>query len=223
MEKYDKDKSQVILFRKTSSKSSLNYLYIENNYNQVKIHSIYQIIKSSQLAIRKACIEAKVICGVYMLQSHKVRFNQSDSTVCPLCRTGNEEVTHFILNCNHSAEIEFYKKKFFDCIDSAILRKNIMTEDEEKLVRFILNTALGIEYGLSRKEILKLERMSRDWLFKQHKTRAKKLEYSKSKGNCYRRTEDLDLSGVLVERIYRNKIYLTIYIFISALHQRWFP
>ena len=50
-----------------------------------------------------------------------------------------------------------------------------MNEDEEKLVRFILNT--GIEYGLSRKEILKLGSVLREWLFEQHKNRAKKLEY----------------------------------------------
>ena len=82
---------------------------------------------------RKLWVKAKVIYGVYMLPSHKVRFNQSDSRVCPLSRTGNEYVIHFILNGNHSAKIEFYKRKFFDCIDSPILRKTIMTEDEEKL------------------------------------------------------------------------------------------
>ena len=86
-----------------------------------------------------------------------------------MCRTGNEDIIHFIINCNHSAKIEFYKRKFFDCINSPILRKTIKTADEEKLVRLILNTALGIEYGLSRKEILKLESVSRDWLFEQHK------------------------------------------------------
>ena len=101
------------LIEESSDKSSLKYLYIENDYHQASIHNIYQIIKSDQLASRKVCIKAKLICGVYMLQSHKVRYCQSDSRVCPLCNIGNEDAVHFILYCNHSDKIEYYKKKNF--------------------------------------------------------------------------------------------------------------
>ena len=52
-----------------------------------------------------------------------------------------------------------------------------MDEGNEYFIKLILNTYLASNYGLDIEVILRLENISSEWLFEQHKLRAKKLEY----------------------------------------------
>ena len=94
-----------------------------------------------------------------------------------MCNIGNEDAVHFILYCNHSDKIEYYKRKFFDCMGSPEIEESILAEGDEYFIKLILNTELVSNYGLDREVILRLEYISREWIFEQHKLRAKKLEY----------------------------------------------
>ena len=77
-----------------------------------------------------------------MLHSHKERYNQSDSRVCPMCNIGSEDAVHFILYCNHSNKNEYYKRKSFDCMSSPEIDKSILAEGDEYFIKLILNTEL---------------------------------------------------------------------------------
>ena len=56
--------------------------------------------------VRQATIKARMITGVYILQSQKARFNQFkvDAT-CPLCNEGDEDMEHFVLRCSSTKDI----------------------------------------------------------------------------------------------------------------------
>ena len=49
---------------------------------------------------------AKLLCGTYILQKNKAKFNQYEvSSLCPLCGVESEDIVHFMLTCEKVEEV----------------------------------------------------------------------------------------------------------------------
>lgn len=88
-----------------SQKSSLKYL----NPAAVRVgcaHPIYQTVKPNLHDVKRAEIKARLLLGVYTLQSNRAVFNQHlvDPT-CRLCKSGAETREHFIAQCSNTNDI----------------------------------------------------------------------------------------------------------------------
>ena len=81
------------------NKSTLNYLNLDAcNYGSV--HPVWQDIFHPE-EVKRAMLRAKLLCGVYMLQSNKARFNQYKvKPDCPLCGQQAETREHFLMICS---------------------------------------------------------------------------------------------------------------------------
>ena len=64
------------------------------------VHHVWKDLKTP-MDIKRASTKAKLMCDVYLLQSHRHRFNQYkvDAT-CTLCHSGIENREHFLLRCS---------------------------------------------------------------------------------------------------------------------------
>ena len=80
-------------------KSSLRVLCLDR-CRIGKPHQVWQNIHTN-LDIRRATLKAKILCDVYILQSHRSNFNQyKTDPSCRLCGDGIEDRNHFLLTCS---------------------------------------------------------------------------------------------------------------------------
>ena len=80
-------------------KSSLSLL----NVRSCSIGNLHPVWRNHTTTtdIRRATIKAKLICNVYILQSHRSRFNKSTvDPTCRLCGSGAEDREHFLIKCS---------------------------------------------------------------------------------------------------------------------------
>ena len=51
--------------------------------------------------IRRASVKCRMVTGTYILQTTQAKFNNTDvDPTCPLCRMEDEDIIHFLLECN---------------------------------------------------------------------------------------------------------------------------
>ncbi len=77
---------------------SLRFLQIDN-FKIGKAHLSVYSVSTNPIDTIRSKIRLKLISGTYILQSNRPSFNQHNSKMCPLCRSGVETRQHFILEC----------------------------------------------------------------------------------------------------------------------------
>ena len=67
-------------------------------------HHIWRSSKNNPADTKKAMVKARLATGTYRLQTDKHRFsNGKQSSTCRLCREGQEDTKHFLLECKQLA------------------------------------------------------------------------------------------------------------------------
>ena len=80
------------------SMSSLKFLQVHKCTTK-RVHPTWANL-STPFEVRRATFKARLLCGVYILQSTRASFNQFKvDPTCPLCSSGPEDSSHFLLSC----------------------------------------------------------------------------------------------------------------------------
>ncbi|KAJ8303666.1 hypothetical protein KUTeg_018776 [Tegillarca granosa] len=75
--------------------------YLTPNCIHDRVHNLWLSAGFNMVNIHKACIKARLVSGVYLLQGNKHRFNQHNlKPTCQLCMQDPETRMHFILDCS---------------------------------------------------------------------------------------------------------------------------
>ena len=81
-----------------ASRTSLQHLD-PSSIKQDTPHIIWSSCKGSVRQVRMAGIRAKMLIGVYTLQTSKHTLEDDPNTLCPLCKSHEETLAHFLLYC----------------------------------------------------------------------------------------------------------------------------
>ena len=87
-----------------------------------------------------ASYRAKMLCGSYILQANRARFNQNKvNPTCPLCKSAPEDLPHFLLSCS---ALDPPRSKFLNKIKSiAYSIGTYLSTDPVTQCKNILNAA----------------------------------------------------------------------------------
>lgn len=115
-----------------SNKSTLKHLNYEDC--QIgKVHSVWYSCGTEKFEVTRACVKAKLLCGVYLLQSDKSKFSRQPITsLCPLCMNDIEDRQHFLLTCK---ELSHIRDRFL-----LRIRECLLNEINASLVQEILGS-----------------------------------------------------------------------------------
>ncbi len=87
------------LTRDAKNKSSLKWLCVEN-CELTQTHEIWKCCRGKTYMVESAVTRAKMLCGRYLLQATRARFNQNPvNPACPLCGAASEDLVHFLIKC----------------------------------------------------------------------------------------------------------------------------
>lgn len=122
---------------------------------------------------------AKLLCGSYLLQVNRAKFNQYEiDSTCIMCKKGIEDRCHFLLHCT---ALSSAKEALLTKIKRLLLDeiRSVCTQNDSLLTRIILNcptthTRLNVTYALEYKMI---ECVSRELWFALHNSRARLMSY----------------------------------------------
>ena len=71
-----------------------------------KSHLIWNNVGNNTTDVKRGITKARMLTGVYMLQTTKSRFNQYEvEQICPLCRLAAEDLQHMLLNARLSPRL----------------------------------------------------------------------------------------------------------------------
>ena len=87
----------TVLRREAATKSSIKFL--NHTFSPGEPHLIWRAVSTDPRDVRRAAIKAKILAGAYILQCNRARFNHTCNTTCPLCGRAEEDLPHFLLDC----------------------------------------------------------------------------------------------------------------------------
>ena len=156
-------------------KSTLKFCNI-GNLEIGKTHSVWNSTLSEVSDVKKSVIKARMLAGVYILQKQKFRFDNVESSLCPLCYTEEEDIVHFLARCPVFHEI---RKQYVDDMYEVVNEhfgqdfwsRNI--KQREDLVKFILDASFFVEQKnrVGRNVCVKLETITPDMCYRIHSRR----------------------------------------------------
>jgi len=154
-------------------KSSLKRLKLPKYRRKHKVWSR----TSGCRAVREATIKARMICGVYLLQVHRQRFNQFQvDATCMLCHEDNEDLTHFIASCSAHRRIrEFHLPRITTAVNLLNWTSRPNLEDPETLTQVILDFEVMDEAEELQNEdtVKRYEEVTRHFCYEMHVHRHK--------------------------------------------------
>ena len=156
-------------------KSTLKFCNI-GNLEIGKTHSVWNSTLSEVSDVKKSVIKARMLAGVYILQKQKFRFDNVESSLCPLCYTEEEDIVHFLARCPVFHEI---RKQYVDDMYEVVnehFGQNFWSRNikqREDLVKFILDASFFVEQKnrVGRNVCVKLETITRDMCYRIHSRR----------------------------------------------------
>ncbi len=129
---------------------------------------------------KKAFVKARLLAGVYKLQSHEAQFrrNQHDTEpTCRLCRTGPEDRVHFLLHCPALEEYRLeYRQRLSNILDTHGFGQVVLSDAAcVQVLLDPLHVDVPEEIRGNKVCICEIEDVSRDWVYKLHVMRWSKL------------------------------------------------
>jgi hypothetical protein len=148
----------------TSNMSTLKYLSKDFLYNEP--HPAVLYVKNSR-QVSRACVKIMVLTGTYPLQCARHRMKKTETTLCPLCKTSQEDTQHFVEHCH---ELDEVRLRYTDRIRAVIPHPLNTT-----LTQALLDSRLLQTIHPKLKQIEDLEQTSRDFIFALHLKRTSLL------------------------------------------------
>ena len=142
-----------------------------STYTCGRRHPLLQDVRNQQ-EIPRIRLKLKVVTGTYILQVNRSSFNQNriDPT-CLMCGNGEENIEHFILECEALSHIRVpILKEIRDICDSLY-----PVSDKNILLQIILDSQKILNYDNKSENMIMLEYQCRRLCFSLHCERYKKL------------------------------------------------
>jgi hypothetical protein len=137
---YSRWHSQLI--EEATLKSSLKFLDLQLCQRDTA-HPIWDTSKQRTADTQKAMIRAKLLTGVYPLQTHAYKMKKSADDICQLCKSAPEDVKHFICQC---PALQHIRTPWMERINELLENKMVsVTPNGEEITKIILN---GGKFGL---------------------------------------------------------------------------
>ena len=153
------------LVESAASYPSLRYLGCQDKLFK-KAHPIWETGNHDSISTQQAIINAQLATGTYRLQANRATFNQfAVSPDCPLCHSGAENRSHFLLQCKALDDIrDTYLPKIQDCI-----RNNLGIEISKLEVDSLLDPSTITDYDTRHMEGLQAVFMlTKRYMYKLH-------------------------------------------------------
>ncbi len=155
------------------TKSTLRYLDA-SQCSLKKPHPVWLTVTSSTPDTRKAIQKAKLLCGVYTLQTNKAVFNQHQiDPVCPTCLSAPEDRVHLLLHCSTQEDI---RSKYIPEIASTVSDQVYNLLEDDAKVKLILDSNYVKKLKTVKSDIADLEAVSRSFIFSVHCKRTTTLQ-----------------------------------------------
>ena len=153
------------------TKSSLKFLNKEFNSSA---HLLWASTSHDCRDVRRANIKARLLCGTYILQATRAAFNQTRIKTCPLCGRDDEDITHFLLQCQ---VLNPSRQAILNCIMASIplvYKHHPHQWLPHQITQLVLDpthpSVLSI-IPLQQKVLYQIEKMSRSLCYKLHQKR----------------------------------------------------
>ena len=154
--------------------------YLSNhNLSKCKIHPILKHRCYSSLDISRIPVKLRPVTGTYVLQTKRIKYyrNESDPT-CLLCGAAEENVLHFILQCE---KLQSERVALLSEINAIWQNEFQNNENFDQLQLLMDNTIKVKPTKKNSASIARLEGLSRRLMFKLHIKRKKLLESDRDK------------------------------------------
>ena len=159
-----------------AEKSSLQYIQIQDNPLTTP-HNIWKNVGNDPLSIRAGEIKAKIATKTYMLQSVRAKYTMGGSSRCILCKSADEDLQHFLLDCPNLAEIRNrHLQKIQKCLNNIKEGLYKKIHENDHIVQMIVDcTSKRIEYGtrMKQKYYKEIENLTRTFCYDLHVSRMK--------------------------------------------------
>lgn len=150
------------------TKTTLKYLSTDS-LTIGSCHSTWTLAGTDPISVTKSQVKARILLGVYTLQSTKHRFNQYNvSPTCPLCKKDPEDRIHFILYCSALDSIrQPFKVAFYKLVED---NTNIHLDslDDEDLLKALMNCE---SINIPSHCLVDCENIARGWCYALHSRR----------------------------------------------------
>ena len=130
---------------------------------------------SNPRQVTRACVKARVVCGVYPLQKHRHKLKKTSSPECILCSHHTEDVEHFIEVCPslHSSRGK-YLNRLMDILPQPLL----ISVTQAVLDTWVL---ASLHPQLKEERLLEIETITRDMIYALHISRTRLIDNSSYK------------------------------------------
>lgn len=159
-------------------KTSLKYL-VASGCHLRKAHKLWSTVSNSDRDIRRGCVKAKLLCGIYKLQTHRSKFNQYEiNPKCPMCLDADEDIGHFLLHCGAlTGARRSYLPQLIQHLPGPV--QVACAADDELLIQIILNCPTTVRVGIQQLYLKpdNIEAASRSLCYALHLRRATLLSY----------------------------------------------
>ena len=157
----------------------------------MKVGSVHNVWASTGIdctSIMKANIKARLLSGVYILQSNRSRFKKYKvSATCPMCMVDIEYTEHFLLLYSRTQDVrEFFKTKLRAILNDINREvENILFSDKTMILKGILDvSSQQIPIVLLTVLVMKkIEAISRGLIYALHHRRCDILDIAGGKGS----------------------------------------
>ena len=145
-------------------------------------HHIWRSSKNNPADTKKAMVKARLATGTYRLQTDKHRFsNGKQSSTCRLCREGQEDTKHFLLECKQLApKREPYIRKIRDTMQEHLTGPaiEIIENSDELMVQLLVDCThqeITTLAGTKQSWLEEMEAAARGLIYALHMSRSKLL------------------------------------------------
>jgi hypothetical protein len=160
--KIEKDMKQ-----KLSTKNSARFINLDK-CKTGRPHPVWSTVQNNSRDVQRAIVKANLLAGTYKLQALRGRFNQYDSSSCPMCLEEAEDRCHFLVKCPVLQEI---RQPYICEMQKIAGNEELLTDDNNLLTQLILDCS-KIPWVSNQRTIAKLETISRNLCFRLHLKRS---------------------------------------------------
>ena len=151
-----------------TEKTSLKYMNIHFSKSP---HIIWSTTSHDVRDVRRANIKVRMLTGTYILQANRKAFNQTKNSTCPLCGKEDEDMIHFITECDKLENVRFSLMKIFIKLVPYVYINHPSIWSRQMITQLILDPShdsITEILPLNDATIQRLEKWSRILLYKIH-------------------------------------------------------
>lgn len=112
----------------------------------MKVHPFLKINTHSSRDVTRLLAKLKLLCGTYIPQTNRQRFNKNQiDPTCLLCNRGDETISHFLLECS---SLDNVRLPILQSIDSAfydLTKDSFSRKDLKEKISIILDCSILLD------------------------------------------------------------------------------